>query len=131
LLIAALGGNGFGVQGINRNGQFNLHILRIFDASGQTFSSDAMANIQDCVNAGASIVSISFGRSDLQTIEFGFTGLLEFEKEAYDKYYNHGVLFVAAAGNDRTDHYNWPASYDSVMAVVAINENREVTSFSQ
>jgi subtilisin family serine protease len=130
-IIAALGGNGFGVQGVNRNGQLNLHILRIFDASGQTFSSDTMANIQDCVNAGANVVSMSFGRSDQQTAEFGLSGPLEFEKEAFDKYYNQGVLFVAAAGNDGTSHYNWPASYDSVMSVAAIDENREVASFSQ
>lgn len=130
-IIAALGDNDYGVQGVNRNGQLNLHILRIFDASGQTFSSDTMANIQDCVNAGANVVSMSFGRSDQQTIEFGFTGPLEFEKEAFDRYYNQGVLFVAAAGNDGTSHYNWPASYDSVMSVAAIDVNREVASFSQ
>ena len=116
---------------MNRNGQLKLHILRIFDESGQTFSSDTIANIQDCVNAGANVVSMSFGRSDQQTIEFGFTGPLEFEKEAFDRYYNQGVLFVAAAGNDGTSHYNWPASYDSVMSVAAIDVNREVASFSQ
>lgn len=98
--VAALGNNGQGVIGVNRNGQLQLHIVRIFDENGEVFSSDTMAYVQDCVNAGANVVSMSFGRSDKDTIDFGFSGPLAYEQAVFDRYYNEGILFVAAAGND-------------------------------
>jgi hypothetical protein len=44
-------------------------------------------------------------------------GPLEFERLAYQQYYDDGVLIVAAAGNDGTSQYIWPASYESVISV--------------
>lgn len=130
--IAALGNNGQGVIGVNGNGQLQLHIVRIFDETGESFSSDTVADVQACINAGANVVSMSFGRSDAQTIPaFGFGGPLEFEQRAFNKFYNDGTLLVAAAGNEGVESYNWPASYDSVMSVAAVNENKQVALFSQ
>ena len=120
--IAALGNNGQGVVGVNRNGELKLHIVRIFDETGQTFSSDTVAEIQDCINAGANVVSMSFGRDDSP---------LEFERQAFDQFYSEGTLLVAAAGNDGGTTYNWPASYSSVMSVAALDESKQVADFSQ
>lgn len=38
---------------------------------------------------------------------------------------------MAAAGNDGTSAYSYPASYDSVISVAAIDSNKAVADFSQ
>lgn len=129
--IAALGNNGKGVIGVANSGQLPLHIVRIFDETGQSFSSNTVADVQACVNAGANVVSMSFGRSDEETRPLGYEGPLAFEQRAFDSFLADGILLVAAAGNDGSDSYSWPASYDSVMSVAAIDESKQVASFSQ
>ena len=45
--------------------------------------------------------------------------------------YDDGVLLVAAAGNDGSTNYLYPASYPSVISVAAVNSNKGLASFSQ
>jgi hypothetical protein len=44
-------------------------------------------------------------------------GPIEYERMAFQQFYDAGVLLVAAAGNDYDSQYNWPASHDSVISV--------------
>jgi len=53
------------------------------------------------------------------------------EKRAFDDLYNQGILFVAAAGNDGTTDYSYPASYDAVISVAAVDSTGTVADFSQ
>jgi len=126
--IAALGNNELGVIGVNRNGLLPIHIVRIFDETGQTYASDAVADVQACINAGANVVSMSFGRVDDGSLPL--LGPTEYERQAFDKFYSEGTLLIAAAGNEGNNYYNWPASYESVMSVAAVDENKQVASFS-
>ena len=41
------------------------------------------------------------------------------------------VLVIAAAGNAGNTRKSYPASYDAVMSVAAIDENKELAFFSQ
>ena len=41
------------------------------------------------------------------------------------------MLSIAAAGNDGTSAYSYPASYPSVVSVAAIDSNKQVADFSQ
>lgn len=120
--IAAIGGNGQGVVGVNPSGALPLHIVRVFNDDGEWFVSDGIFALQGCVDAGANIISMSIG----QTI-----GPSEFERTAMEQMYNDGILLVASAGNDGKSDYSYPASYDSVISVAAIDENKDVASFSQ
>lgn len=45
--------------------------------------------------------------------------------------YGEGVLMIAAAGNDGTSDLHYPASYDNVLSVAAVDQNREWAAFSQ
>jgi len=122
--IAAIGGNGQGVLGVNRNGEIGLHIVRVFDDSGSAFLSDLLGVLQSCQDAGASVVSMSFGRVGDPSI---------IERQAYQGFYDDGMLFVAAAGNHgESDGFlpSYPASYPSVMAVAAIDQFKNVAPFS-
>jgi serine protease len=46
-------------------------------------------------------------------------------------YNTNGILSIAAAGNEGTNAHSYPASYDSVVSVAAIDSNKVVADFSQ
>jgi len=119
--IAAIGGNQEGVVGVNPTGGIELHIVNFFDAEGSTFGSDFMQAVQYCVQGGANIVSMSLGGPMY----------LSYEDDIFQQYYDEGVLFVASAGNDGINEYNYPASYDSVISVAAVDSYKNRAYFSQ
>ena len=119
--IAALGGNGIGVVGVIPHSA-SLYITRVFDNGGQfVYASDLAGAIQDCANAGAKVVSMSLG------------GLIntEAEEETLEDIAEDGVLLIAAAGNSGNALHSYPASYESVMSVAAIDHNKKQARFSQ
>ena len=63
--VAALGGNGEGVVGVNQNGNLNLHIVRVFNSAGSfSYASGLVQALDDCEPAGrADVVSMSLGGS--------------------------------------------------------------------
>ena len=61
----------------------------------------------------------------------GGKGIGPWEERAFNDAYNAGVLSIAAAGNDGSTNMSYPASYDSVISVAAIDSNKVVADFSQ
>jgi serine protease len=53
------------------------------------------------------------------------------ERDGMDALYQSGVLLVAAAGNAGNTTLSYPASYDSVISVAAVDASSTVASFSQ
>mmetsp|Transcript_35670 Transcript_35670/g.58088 ORF Transcript_35670/g.58088 Transcript_35670/m.58088 type:complete len:345 (+) Transcript_35670:533-1567(+) len=53
------------------------------------------------------------------------------EKNAFNDAYSNGVLSIAAAGNDGNMKKNYPASYDSVVSVGALDKSEVIADFSQ
>lgn len=120
--IAAIGGNNIGVVGVNRSAKLGLHIVKIFNDSGNwTTASNLIQAIQSCKNAGASVVNMSLGGGSSSTTE----------NNAMTNFYNGGMLLVAAAGNAGTSAFSYPASYSAVMSVAAVNSSKVRASFSQ
>ena len=55
----------------------------------------------------------------------------QLEEEAFEDWVdNDDVLFVAAAGNSNTTEYVYPAAYDSVLSVAAVDESGDIGWFS-
>ena len=122
--IAALGNNNRGVVGVAANGTLPIHIIKVFGASGWAYSSSLAAALQACETAAGSrnlVVNMSLGGSFKSRTE----------ERAFNQANNRGVLSIAAAGNDGNTRHSYPASYDSVVSVAAIDENKVVASFSQ
>jgi len=120
--ISALGGNNKGVVGVTDNGQLKLHIVKVFNDSGSwAYGSDLIAAVDQCVAAGSNVISMSLGGS----------GSSNAEKNAFDNALANGVLSIAAAGNDGNSSMSYPASYDSVMSVGAVDSSKNIASFSQ
>ncbi|MBQ4860202.1 S8 family serine peptidase [Pseudoalteromonas sp. MMG013] len=120
--IAAVGGNGQGVVGVNPSGQLGLHIVKVFNDQGRwAYGSDLIKAIEQCEAAGANVTSMSLGGSGSSTAE----------RNAFQASYNRGVLHIAAAGNGGNSSLSYPASYDDVVSVAAVDSGENKASFSQ
>lgn len=113
--------NGTGVVGVNPDGHLNVHIIKVFDADGWAYSSSLVAALDACEAAGADIVSMSLGGSFKSRTE----------GRAFNAAAERGVLSIAAAGNDGNTRKSYPASYDSVVSVAAVDAAKALASFSQ
>lgn len=120
--VAAVAGNGVGVVGVAPDA-VSLHIVKVFSGTScaWSYSSDLVAALDECVASGAQVVSMSLGGSFRSN----------FEDNAFGNAFSNGVLSIAAAGNDGSSSYSYPASYDSVVSVAAIDSSKAVADFSQ
>jgi thermitase len=116
-VIAAAINNSVGIAGL---AQVRIMGEKALDASGSGSSSELAKAIVHAVNQGANIISCSWGDY------FDSTVLHEAVRYAYE----HGVLVVAAAGNDATNVKHYPAAYDEVVAVAATDELDNPASFT-
>jgi serine protease len=120
--IAAIGRNNIGVVGVNPSAKLGLHIVKIFNNSGNwTTASNLVTAIQSCKNAGAKVVNMSLGGSSSTATE----------QNALASFYQGGMLLVAAAGNAGNSSLSYPASYSSVMSVAAVDSSRNRANYSQ
>ncbi len=120
--IAAIGRNNIGVVGVNPSAKLGLHIVKIFNDSGNwTTASNLVTAIQSCKNAGAKVVNMSLGGSSSNATE----------QTALANFYAGGMLLVAAAGNAGNSSFSYPASYSSVVSVAAVDSSRNRASYSQ
>lgn len=122
--IAALN-NGIGVRGVIGSDP-SIHIVKVFNSSGWGYSSDLVSAINTCKDNGADVINMSLGG----------TGSSVTEKNGIQAAYDAGILLIAAAGNDgvatnATDAESFPASYDAVMSVAAVDKNKALADFSQ
>lgn len=117
--VAALANNE-GVVGVYPG--VDLHIVKIFNDSGQwTFASDLIDGISQCQGAGANVVNMSLGGGSASTAE----------RNAMQTFVNQGVMLVAAAGNSGNSSLSYPASYDAVISVAAVDSSENRASYSQ
>ncbi|RHW36117.1 peptidase S8/S53 subtilisin kexin sedolisin [Lysinibacillus yapensis] len=94
----------------------NVYAVKALDADGSGYVSDIIAGIDWSITNKMDIINLSLGLS-------GESLAL---KDVVNKAYNAGILVVAAAGNSGTadgsgDTVNYPARYDSTIAVGATN----------
>jgi len=110
----------------NYKGKFQLLIAKAFNAQGSGSNSGVLESIEECVKMGANIISMSLG-----CVDDGF-GCRSSAMDSYLKsLYNKDILLVAAAGNAGNGFRSYPASYQSVISVASIEQNRVRSSFSQ
>ena len=119
--IAAVNNHGTGVVGVAPNRKLQLHIEKVFGKDGWAYSSSLTTAVNKCGDAGANVISMSLGGGAPSRTE----------KNAFNAWYARGVLSVAAAGNDGNRVVSYPAGYDSVVMVGALDEKKAWADFSQ
>ena len=94
--------------------------IPVLDANGEGSAFDLAKGIIAAVDAGADVISMSLG-------SYTDSALL---KAAVDYAASAGVVLVGAAGNDGVNQVLYPAAYDNVIAVGAVDANANAAGFS-
>lgn len=114
--------NDVGVVGVLPNGNVGLHVIKVFgDSCAWSYASTLINAAGLCRDAGAHVISMSLGGGSSSRTE----------RNAFQNLYSAGILSVAAAGNNGTTQFSYPASYDTVVSVAAIDSAKLAASFSQ
>jgi thermitase len=116
-IIASTINNTIGVAGL---AQVRIMAEKALDEDGGGYADDLANSITHAANAGADIISMSWGGSMYSYL------IHDAIKSAHDT----GVLLVAAAGNEGYPGKGYPAGYDEVIAVTATDENDQPASFT-
>ncbi|MBT2644626.1 S8 family serine peptidase [Bacillus sp. ISL-41] len=68
---------------------------------------------------------------DIINLSLGLSSHVQLLQDAVDRAYNAGILLVGAAGNDDVGSpVNYPAKYESVIAVSSVDYRKTLSSFS-
>jgi subtilisin family serine protease len=108
-VIAAQGNNLIGIAGVC----WKCEILpvKVLDSDGKGTDSWVASGITWAVDHGADVINLSLGGA--------YTSLTLANAVSYAE--THGVVVVAAAGNDGVSTLNYPAAYDGVISVGAVD----------
>lgn len=115
-IIGAAKDNGVGIAGVAP--ECNFYIVKAL--------SDMADAVDDCVKAGCQVINMSMGSPSAAKAKA--------LKVAVDAAAAAGVIVVASVGNEGTasgpDQYNYPAAFDSAIGVGCVDQNLNVSVFS-
>ncbi|MCR5138511.1 MAG: S8 family serine peptidase [Oscillospiraceae bacterium] len=118
-IIAAAMGNGEGGAGIAPDAK--IYAVRVLDADGLGYNEWIIAGYYDAADSGAKIINMSLGGTRYSSIEEEAIRYAVEEKEA---------TVVAAMGNDGSNIRTWPAGFDGVVAVAAVDAGGGLADYS-
>lgn len=113
-----LAGNSKDVQGVAPG--VDILAYRVLDASGTGDTFTVARGIVAAVDAGAQIINLSLGTPEDSYVL----------QQAVQYAADHGVILVAACGNDGEAPVTYPARYDGVVAVTAIDATGSHVAFA-
>lgn len=118
--IIAAKSNGAGIVGVAPSVQ--LYAVKSMDSNGDGTLQDVLEGIDWAIQNHMDIINLSLGSA------YSSDSL----KDIVDQAYAAGILLVGSAGNSGagTNTINYPAKYDSVIAVSAIDVNQARADFS-
>ena len=118
--IAALQ-NSQGTLGVIRNGSMNLLIAKVTNNNGVAYMFRVLAGVEWCAEQGANVINLGIGGPTYN----------QYHSDIFKRIYEEdGVLIVAPAGASGTGAHSYPASYESVVSVGAVNKLKNIASFS-
>jgi len=94
--------------------------VRVADSQGKGDTAMVAEGILWAVDRGASVISISLGASGNSTML----------RDAVAYAISRGVIVVAAAGNEQANSLAYPAAYDGVISVAAVDAQGNQAYFS-
>ncbi len=98
----------------------NLFALKALDSRGMGSEADLISAIDWAIENDIHILNMSLGSSMPSMAE----------SAAIYAAHKNGIILVAAAGNDGNGSYNYPASYNSVQSIAAVDHRNNHAYFS-
>jgi hypothetical protein len=117
-VASLIGGQNPQVPGVAPGAQ--ILDIRVANAEGYSISSTLAQGIITATDRGAQVINISLGG-------YGDSAILG---QAVAYAFQHGVVVVAAAGNDAYGQLAIPAAYDGVISVGSVDANNRQAYFS-
>ena len=117
-IIAAQSNQKDHVEGVIKN--IEIYDVNVLDANGNGDIDDITEGIEWCVNQNVDIINMSFGiqKDDARL------------RAAVEKAINHDIIIVAAAGNTLGLYTEYPAKYESVLSISAIDKNMKIYKYA-
>jgi len=117
-IAAAVMNNNIGIAGV---AQVKVMAEKVLNSGGSGDSSGVASGITHAADNGANVISMSLGSSSPSSVI----------RDACDYAYStKGVVVVAASGNDGQPQVSYPAAFEAVIAVGAIDTNDQRCDFS-
>jgi subtilisin family serine protease len=120
--IAAQGDNGIGVVGVCWD-NVKIMPLRVLDDYGAGTSADVVDALAFALENDADVINMSLGT------DAGIPGD-DATHNQIKKLYNAGIIIVAAAGNEASELPAYPAAFDEVISVSALDKNEQLAYYS-
>ncbi|WP_349407374.1 S8 family peptidase [Pseudalkalibacillus sp. SCS-8] len=117
-IIASETNNGVGTAGMTWYNR--IMPIKAMNADGYGTSFDVAQGIRWAVENGADVINMSLGNYKASKAL----------KEAIDFAYDKNVIMVAASGNENTDQTSYPAAFDNVIGVAAVDLRLNRADFS-
>lgn len=116
--IGAVGNNELGVAGVCW--QVSMMAVKAFDETGDSTVDRVLTAIDYAIANGARVINASWGLDEESQ------ALHDAVKRAVEA----GIIFIAAAGNAKTDEPIFPGSFEEALAVAALDQNSVRAVFS-
>jgi len=117
-VLAGLGMNAMGVAGTCWD--CKILAVKVADSAGNVTFSNGAAGIVYATDNGAKVINMSWGKASANSPL----------QAAVDYAHSHGVVLIAAAGNEGNQAKFYPAAYAGVISVAAVDQNDVLYSWS-
>ncbi|HSW95203.1 MAG TPA: S8 family serine peptidase, partial [Patescibacteria group bacterium] len=111
-IAAANVNDGVGIAGVGYAG-VNVMPVQVLGADGTGTDADVVAGVLWATDNGAQVILMGFSSADYS---FALADAVQY---AWD----HGVVLIAATGNDGSSGYSYPAGMPNVIGVASTDEN--------
>ncbi|KRU17522.1 hypothetical protein AS142_00800 [Bacillus pumilus] len=110
--------NEIGLVGITQN--VELYPVKILDSKGKGSIKNFVKAVQWCIDNKIDVINASFGlMKDDPSV-----------KKIIDKAIQRNIIIVAAVGNKYGRKMDYPAAYENVFSVTAVDKHKKVAEFS-
>lgn len=125
--IAAASNNSKGLAGVAWAAR--VMPVRVLGVGGGT-SFDISQGVLFAAGLANASGTLPAKRADIINLSLGGGSFSQTEQNTYTQARNAGVIVVAAAGNEATTVPSYPAAYNGVISVSAVDINRNLASYS-
>ncbi len=126
-IIAAETNNNYGIAGVSWGAQ--IMPIRVLGKENGT-DYDIMQGVRFAAGLPNDSGTIPDKPADIINLSLGGPGFVPEEEALFSQIKDLGIIVVAAAGNENTIEPSYPASYDGVFSVSALDLESNITTYS-
>ena len=126
--VAAAGNNGIGVAGVAYNAR--IMPLRALGAGGAGTTYDVDQAVRFAAGLANDSGTLPARPADIINLSLGGAPFSQSSQALYRQVRAAGVVMVASAGNEASSRPSYPAAYDGVISVAAVDAQRQRANYS-